>query len=192
MTNHLNYFVSARVIAACALFIIISGCNKTQDTDIVSSAPTIGTEIDDSVITTKVKAALMSNDDVKSFDIKVMTYKGDVVLSGFTHNQMQIENSIAVAKSVDGVKNVTNKLTLKEGEQTVGNEIDDSVITAKVKSALLADSMMKSLDVSVITRKGQVQLSGFVDNTAQLTRAVDVVKSVENVKSVTNHMTIKQ
>ena len=144
------------------------------------------------MITTKVRTALMSNDEIKSLDIKVKTHKGEVMLSGFADNQSQIDRSIAVAKGVEGVKNVDNTLSLKEGKQTVGNKIDDSVITTQVKSAMLADPEMKSLDVSVTTRKGEVQLSGFVDNAVQLTHAVDVAKGVEGVSSVVNHMSIKK
>ncbi len=62
---------------------------------------------------------------------------------------------------------------------TVGIEIDDTVVTAKVKSALLADPDIKSLDLQVETRKGTVQLSGFVDSKAQIYRAIAVAAAVE-------------
>ena len=68
----------------------------------------MGTEVDDSVITTRVRTALLSNDDVRSLDIKVKTHKGEVMLSGFADNQTQIDRSIAVAKGIDGVGNVDN------------------------------------------------------------------------------------
>lgn len=75
---------------------------------------------------------------------------------------------------------------------TVGTQIDDSVITAKVKTALLNDSSIKSLDISVNTRAGEVQLSGFVDNQAQMDRAVEVAQGMEGVTQVTNQMSIKK
>lgn len=181
----------ASAIAACVLFIPLSGCNKASNTGTVAST-TIGNEIDDSVVTTRVKTALMSDDYIKSLDIKVETRKSEVVLSGFADNQAQIDRSILVAQGVQGVKSVTNKLTIKEGKQSVGNKIDDSVITAKVKAAMLADPVMKSMEVSVNTRKGEVQLSGFVDSTVQLSHAVDVAKQVEGVVSVVSQMSIKK
>lgn len=157
-----------------------------------SGATSIGNEVDDAVITTKVRAALMSNEDVKSLDIKVKTRKGEVMLSGFVDNQAQVDRGIAVAKAVEGVVSVDNQLSLKEGKQSVGNKIDDAVVTARVKSALLGDTAMKSLEVAVTTRKGVVQLSGFVDNESQLSRAMDVAKGVEGVGSVVNHMAVKK
>ena len=50
---------------------------------------------------------------------------------------------------------------------TVGTEIDDSVVTTKVKSALLGDQAIKGFDIKVETRKGMVLFSGFVDNRAR-------------------------
>ena len=187
MTTHSKRFACAAAIAACALLTLSSGFSYAQ-----GAGTTIGTEVDDSVLSTKVRAALVSNQEIKSLDIKVKVHKGEVMLSGFADNQAQIDRSIAVAKGVEGVKEIDNKLSLKEGTQTVGNKIDDSVVTARVKAALLADTGLDSLEVSVITRKGEVQLSGFVGDPAQSTRAVDVAKGVDGVSNVVNHMSVKK
>ena len=177
----------------------ISGCGKSGEkaaTPASEPAPaaktTVGTDIDDSTITTKVKSALLADADVKSFDIKVETRKGEVQLSGFVDNQAQIDRAIAVAKGVEGVKSVDNKMSLKTTDTTVGEKIDDGVITTKVKAALLADSGVKSSDISVVTRDGVVQLSGFVDNQTQIDRATEVARGVEGVKNVINEMSVKK
>ena len=75
---------------------------------------------------------------------------------------------------------------------TVGTEIDDSVITTKVKAALIADTSIKSLDIMVVTRKGEVQLSGFVNNQGQMDHAVEVAQGIEGVTKVGNGMSIKK
>ena len=67
---------------------------------------------------------------------------------------------------------------------TAGTEFDDSAITTKVKSALLADDIVKGLDIQVETSKGEVQLSGFVDSQDQIDRAVTIAKGEEGVKNV--------
>jgi hyperosmotically inducible protein len=182
----------AGAIGALALLAIVSTGSNAQGTSTAAPTTTIGTAVDDSVITAKVMAALMSNDDIKSIDIKVKSYKGEVMLSGFADNQVQIDRSIAVAKGVEGVTKIDNQLSLKEGRQSIGNTIDDTVVTARVKAALLAEQSLNSLDVSVTTRKGEVQLSGFVANQDQSTHAMNVAKGVEGVGSVVNHMSIKQ
>lgn len=174
-----------------ASLLILAGCNKAPDGAAPNASTTIGVEIDDSVITTKVKAAMMSDDIIKGADVKIETRKGEVLLSGFADNQAQIDHSAAVATAVEGVKKVDNKLVLKEGKQTVGNKIDDSVITAGIKTAMLQDAQMKSMDVAVVTRKGEVQLSGFVDSELQATHAIEVAKSVSGVQSVINNLKVK-
>ena len=188
MKVHQFAFVQA-VALACAVSIGMAGCDNSQ-----AQAPrtSVGTEIDDSVVTARVKAALLSDPKVKSSDIKVETRKGKVQLSGFVGSQARIDNAIAVTRRVEGVKDVENAMSLKIGKATVGSTIDDSVVTAKVKSALLSDPGVKSSDISVVTRKGEVQLSGYVDNQGQINRAIDLARGVEGVRRVGNEMSIKK
>jgi hyperosmotically inducible protein len=168
-------------------------CGKTDD---VAAAPvpttTVGTEVDDTLLTTHVKAALMDNMEVKGFDFKVETRKGEVLLSGFVDNQTQIDRAVAITQAIPGVKSVDNKVSLKAGSTTIGTKIDDSVITTKLKAALMADTRVNSADIAVITRNGQVQLSGFVNNQTQIDRALEVARGIEGVTQVGNEMTIKK
>lgn len=69
--------------------------------------------------------------------------------------------------------------------------MDDSGITAKVKTALVDDKAIKSTDISVETEKGVVTLSGFVATQAQAEKAVDVAGRVEGVKSVSDKLHVK-
>lgn len=178
---------------AALLAIFAAGCNKPVDT--IGTPPattTVGMEIDDSVLTTSVKSALLADPDVKSVDFKVETRKGEVLLSGFVDNQAQIDRATAVAKGVIGVKNVLNKVAIKESTITVGNNLDDGVVTAKVKAALLGDEITKSRDIAIVTRKGEVQLSGFVDNQLQIDRALAITRAIDGVSGVSNEMSIKK
>lgn len=75
---------------------------------------------------------------------------------------------------------------------TMGEKVDDTVVTTKVKAALLADEGVKGTDISVTTVAGEVQLSGAVESQAQIDRAVEVAKGVEGVLRVQNGVTLKQ
>lgn len=175
------------------LAILATGCNKPVDTkDAPQPTTTVGTEIDDSVLTASVKSALLADPAVKSVDFKVETRKGEVLLSGFVDNQAQIDRATAVAKGVTGVKDVLNKVGIKESTLTVGNTLDDGVVTARVKTALLGDESTKSRDIAIVTRKGEVQLSGFVDDQQQIDRAIAITRGIEGVRSVSNEMSIKK
>ena len=72
-----------------------------------------------------------------------------------------------------------------------GEYVDDSVITAKVKTAIFNDSSLKVNEINVETFKGVVQLSGFVRSQADVDKAVQVARGVAGVKSVKNDMRIK-
>lgn len=88
---------------------------KSDKRSSADDAPTrtAGAAIDDSVVTTKVKAALLSDAEVKSRDISVETRRGEVMLSGFVSNQRQADRAVQVARGVDGVQAVNNKLAVR-------------------------------------------------------------------------------
>jgi|SRR5688500_17220436 osmotically-inducible protein OsmY len=73
----------------------------------------------------------------------------------------------------------------------VGRVVDDSVITGKVKAALVADPTTKAHQIEVETFKGTVQLSGFVDDAEARRRAGEVAKNIEGVKDVKNSLTLR-
>jgi osmotically-inducible protein OsmY len=72
-----------------------------------------GEYVDDSVITTKVKAAIFNEPTLKSNEINVETFKGVVQLSGFVSTQANIYKAAEVARGVGGVTNVRNDMRLK-------------------------------------------------------------------------------
>jgi len=72
-----------------------------------------GEYLDDKVVTTKVKAALLKDPEVKGLQVNVETYNGVVQLSGFVDKAEQIPRATEVAKGVEGVKSVKNDLNLR-------------------------------------------------------------------------------
>ena len=76
-------------------------------------------------------------------------------------------------------------------QEGTGEYIDDSVITTKVKAAILNEPTLNTTGVNVATFKGVVQLSGFVTSQAAANKAVEVTRTVSGVKSVKNDMRIK-
>lgn len=102
--------ISRRLIAASLFGLCLVsavGCAATRTTE------STGEYLDDTAITTSVKAALLSEAEIKSLDINVETFRGDVQLSGFVNSQAQIDRAIAVARQQKGVKAVKNDLRIK-------------------------------------------------------------------------------
>jgi osmotically-inducible protein OsmY len=81
--------------------------------------------------------------------------------------------------------------TPSKNTESAGEFIDDSVITTKVKAAVLEESSLKSLQVSVKSYKGVVQLSGFVDSAESARLAGKLASGVQGVSKVTNDLIVK-
>lgn len=77
-------------------------------------------------------------------------------------------------------------------DHTAGEIIDDTVITTKVKAALIADPVTKAHQISVETYEGAVKLSGFVESAEAEQRAMEIARDVEGTKSVDDDMEIRQ
>jgi osmotically-inducible protein OsmY len=76
-------------------------------------------------------------------------------------------------------------------QQSAGEKVDDSVITTKVKAAILNEPSLKVFQINVETFKGEVQLSGFVDTAQSKSKAGEVAHGVKGVKSVKNSLIVK-
>jgi osmotically-inducible protein OsmY len=76
-------------------------------------------------------------------------------------------------------------------QEGMGEYVDDSVITTKVKSMLAADDFLKSFQIGVETYKGTVQLSGFVNAQKAVDKADEIARGVKGVKSVKNDLVVK-
>jgi osmotically-inducible protein OsmY len=76
-------------------------------------------------------------------------------------------------------------------QSSTGEVVDDSVITTKIKTQLANDEFLKSFQISVETRKGIVELSGFVDSQKAKDKADQIARGVDGVKSVKNALIVK-
>lgn len=173
---------------------VLSACNKPVTPEPVPLTPpiTLGTQVDDTVVTSGVKSALMADDLVKSFDLQVETRKGVVQLSGFVDSQAQIDQALALTRAVAGVTDVENGVTLKGAPSTLGTKIDDTTVTGRVKSALLGDPTIRSFDISVLTFNGEVQLTGFVNSQDQIDQAGKIANAADGASGVKNELMIKK
>ncbi|AWI75913.1 transporter [Parazoarcus communis] len=99
-----------KYLSACFLAITLvtaMGCSSTQKQE------GTGEYIDDSVITTKVKAAIFNEPTLTVAEINVETFKGVVQLSGFVNSRADIDKAVQVARGVSGVRSVKNDMRVK-------------------------------------------------------------------------------
>ena len=99
----------ARITSAIAIAAVAGmlGCAST------SKSEGTGEYVDDTVITTKVKAAIFEQPNLKSAEINVETFKGVVQLSGFVASRDSASTAVATAQGVKGVKSVKNDMRVK-------------------------------------------------------------------------------
>jgi hyperosmotically inducible protein len=171
--------------ALCALVLLVSGCAAT------STDRSTGQAIDDTAIEAKAKAALIENPSTKAYDIDLEVFKGEVQLNGFVETAAEKQAAAATVQQVAGVKSVRNNLQVQPQDRSGEEVVDDSMITAKVKTALIEDSRTKAYQIEVTTNNGRVQLGGYVDSSAAKSAAGEVAKAVEGVKSVSNLLSVK-
>jgi hyperosmotically inducible protein len=146
--------------------------------------------VEDTVITTKVKAALVADPQTKARQINVDTKNGKVQLNGFVDSSAEKIAAEKAARQVQGVSSVDNNLQMRAAERSAGAVVDDSIITTRVKTALTTDSRVKASDVTVKTNQGTVALGGFVASDAEKLAAESVASSVPGVVSVHNGIVV--
>ncbi|GJL69881.1 MAG: BON domain-containing protein [Nitrospirales bacterium] len=95
-------------LVVCLFFVFMAvGCAGGPQSE------SFGEHIDDSVITTKVKTALLSDPEVSGTDINVTTFKGRVQLNGLVNDAQQIDQAVQLARRVGGVQAVESNLSIK-------------------------------------------------------------------------------
>lgn len=100
-------FAHISVLVAAVALVSLAGCASTQRQE------STGEYIDDTAITTSVKAAIFNDPMLKSAEINVETFKGRVQLSGFVSGRASIDRAVVVAQAVRGVVSVANDMRVK-------------------------------------------------------------------------------
>lgn len=153
----------------------------------VYAAKTAGTHVDDSVLHSKVKTALMADNFFRNMGINIEVSHGVVQLAGFVENQKKADRAARSVADVDGIVSLSNQLHVRSGERTAGQAVDDTVIATRVKAALASD-----LSINVDVYNGEVLLSGFVNNADEKTTAIEATKKVANIKKIISGIEVQE
>jgi hyperosmotically inducible protein len=169
-----------------ATAILVSGCAGDK------YSRSTGEYIDDKTVISRVNSALHDNAEYKFESVQVASFKGNVQLSGFVDSEAQKYNAAKIAKTVQGVRDVENDITVGNSTSTTtGQYIDDKSLTHRVNNALGDNQEYKFNEVNVTCQQGTAQLSGFVNTKDQKSQAGDIAKNVPGVKDVVNNISVK-
>jgi len=147
-------------------------------------------DANDGYIAATIKAALLDNRNTSGTRINVDSQQGVVQLSGFASSEAEKAAATKVAQGVDGVTKVVNNVAIAP-PTSMGTKLDDSLITGKVKAALMDAADVKSLQINVETRAGVTQLAGYVASEAMKAKAGQITAGIDGVKSVDNVLVVK-
>jgi len=165
----------SRVLVTTCLFSVIglAGCQQQEE----GTAEQAGKKIDQAV----EKGSQQLDTAKEALDQKA-NKAGEFIEESIDISKEKIEEA--------GQKMETAKESVAEKAETAGEYIDDSVITMKVKAALVKDPLLDASKIEVTTVDGVVKLSGTVDSTQSITRAVELAGRQEHVKSVATDLVL--
>lgn len=149
----------------------------------------------DAWLAAKVRTTLLFHRSVNSNKTEIAVKDGIVTMWGDADTQAQKDLTTEYAKDVEGVKDVKNEMVVsnatKPPKTTLGENIDDSSITAQVKMSLLSHRSTSAINTKVETSKGVVTLYGKAKNAAEKDLATKLANDINGVNNVVNRMTIE-
>lgn len=183
-------------LLVCAM-LMLSSCVATAIVGGASAAGSaafderpLGRHVDDVTIASKIDARLVAEEDMPSRWVSVEVVEGVVTLTGYLPTEEKIHRAEFIARSVEGVAQVDNKLEV--GEPSLGSLFSDSWITTQVKTKLLDDKQVNGVSVHVETVDGKVYLQGLVATDVERYRAVDLTRSVDGVTAVVDLLRVRK
>ena len=187
MRNLINIiFILSIITTGCAPVVVGGAATGAYKTG--TDERTVGTMVDDTTISSRVKMNLINTPDVKARRIDVDVLDGVVTLTGLVESTAEIKKAEEVSLAVAGVKGVTNYLTV--GSRTMGQALEDKIIVGKINSNLIVEPNMRSLNIDVDSNKGVVTLTGIVSNAEQKSRALEIAKVTAGVIKVVDNLKV--
>lgn len=123
-------------------------------------------------------------------DVKLQVQEGRVLLTGTVPDDETRLRAVALAWQADGVREVINEIEVAE-DGSLADAAQDRLISAKLKSRLLADSQIDSVNYSIETVNGAIYLIGIARNQAELDRVIAYARDIPYVRRVVNYVRVK-
>lgn len=186
---------AALVCLSAGLLLALSGCVGA----VIGAGATAGTAameerglggaVDDTVLRTRING-LWSNADERMWrKVGLQVHQGRVLLTGAVDTPEMRDRAVRLAWQAEGVKEVINEIQIADAG--VGGFARDTLISTELKSELLFDGAVSSINYSIETVRGVVYLLGVAQNQAELDRVTNHARGIEYVKKVVSHVRIK-
>ncbi len=153
--------------------------------------------VEDATVTGRIEGLFLLNEHLSPFNINTTTSKGVVTLTGSVADDIQKDLAGDLARSVEGVKDVVNNITVvgtvvsERTQRSWREKVDDSTLTATIRTRLLYNKELKGIKIGVRCEGGVVNLYGVVGNDLEKQHIEEVVRETKGVTSVTNDLTVQ-
>ncbi len=187
---------AAALLLCAGLAVPLSGCVETAMTAgaVGGSAAMeergIKGAANDTVIRARINALWSSADERMWRKVNLQVYNGRVLLSGVMDTNEMRDEAVRLAWQAEGVKEVINEIQLAESTGVDGFARDTWIAT-ELKSKLLFDSKISSVNYSVEVSAGSVYLIGLAQSQDELDRVINHARSLEYVKRVISYVRVK-
>jgi hyperosmotically inducible periplasmic protein len=169
----INSFLGVALLA-------IAGCSSTMVPE--------NTRDMDSAISSKIDESLEDSTTVKARQVNIETHEAVVYLTGIVDSEDSRREAGRIAWRTEGVNGVVNDLTV--GERTVGDWVDDTLISSRLKAKLIADTDVRASDVDVSSSQGVVTLIGRVRTSEMKKDAERIARGINGVTDVHNELVV--
>jgi len=148
----------------------------------------VGTIMDDSILSTKIKTKMIGDEFVKARNIDVDVLNGVVYLIGVVESSSQKRMAAGIAQGVEGVRHVENQLLV--GKTTIGQDLNDTMLTSKIRAKLLQDPDIRSTNIDVDTNNNVITLTGILKTDKERNRVLYVVQKVAGNRQIVNNLSV--
>lgn len=177
------------LVAALGCAPVLIGGGATAGYKTGTDERSVGRIWDDAATTAKIKSRMIKDSVVKARKIDVDTTGGNVVLVGVVKTHAEVQRALGIARGVPGVKSVKNSLQV--GDKTIGQSMDDKVIVSKIKTRLISEPGIRSLNIDVDSARGVVTLSGIVKTQVQKTKIIAIAQKTTGTVRIVDFITVK-
>jgi hyperosmotically inducible protein len=190
MKNYLQFLVMLTMLvtmSGCTAAIVAGGA--TGGYAVATDERPVERMVDDSTITSRINNEMIQDSTVKARKIDVDTVGGHVTLTGVVETKNEAQRAVEIAKGAHGVKSVKDNLQI--GEKSWKEVFNDKLLVSKIKSKLIVEPEIRSLNIDVDVHKGVVTLTGVVDSRYQKIRAIDIARTTNGARKVVDNLKLR-
>jgi len=195
--------VSARVsspLSVCAALLVAGSLSSCIPIILGGAAVTggyvagqergVGTIVSDADIRAGINAQWYRANSDMAGQLSLSVYDGRVLITGIVSNPEFKVQAVRLASQVKGVKEVNDEILVSD-RSTIGNSARDELIKTRLRSAVLFDGDVRSVNYTIDVINGVVYLSGSARTQAELDKVIDYARNIPDVKKVVNYARIR-